>query len=258
MILSQPSTPATASHPSPRTVGAVVRTAGCALLALLVALPALAQYGRAPSRNNEIRIRAGVFTPDGDSEYWQFGEPGAPELTVFTGDADDFEDVVLGVEYIRYFSDRFGFVLGASGYEAEEQQAFLFFEDQFGGDIVHTTTLEVGTFTAGFVFHLLSRDRRLVPYVGAGGGVYSWNLEEAGDFIDFSNLEIFFDRFEDDGEAFGWYWHAGLRVGLTRSWSFFGELRQHDAEDDLGGDFEGLGDLDLSGEEITGGFVWTF
>lgn len=230
-------------------------------LLLVLALPALAQYGRSTtSRDNEIRIRVGLFEPDGDSEYWQFGEVSNPSSTVFTGTPGDFEDVVLGVEYVRYWGPRLGFTLGASGWEGREDQAYLFFEDQFGGDIVHETRVEVGTLTAGFLFNLFDRNRRIVPFVGIGGGLYIWNLEEAGDFIDFGvvPLEVFSTRFEDDGETFGWYWNAGLRVGITRNWSFFGEFRQHDADDDLAGDFEGFGDLDLSGEEITGGFVWTF
>jgi opacity protein-like surface antigen len=227
---------------------------------LLVALPALAQYGRRPSRANEIRVRFGLFQPDGNSEYWQFGELGDPASTVFTGEPSDFEDLIVGAEFVRYLGSRLGFVLGASGWTGEQDQAYLFFEDQFGDDIVHRTRVEVGAVTAGLVLNLVDRNRRLVPYVGAGGGFYIWNLEETGDFVDFGAvpLEIFSTRFTDDGETFGWYWNAGLRVGITRNWSFYGEYRKHDAKDSLSGDFEGFGDLDLSGNETSGGFVWTF
>lgn len=247
--------------PSRSAAGALLRSCLALSLLVILAAPALAQYGRGgPSRDNELRLRLGLFQPDGDSEYWQFGDVGDPDDKVFTGDAEDFEDLQVGIEYVRHVGPRLGWVLGVSGYEGEEEQAYLFFEDQFGGDIVHTTRVEVGTLTAGLMFHFLERHRRLVPYVGIGGGLYVWNLEEAGDFIDFGTfpLEIFRTRFEDDGETFGWYWHAGVRLGLTRNWSFFGEYREHDADDELSGDFEGFGDLDLSGEEVSGGFVWTF
>lgn len=237
-----------------------LRPAVVFVLLLTVALPALAQYGRGPSRANEFRFRFGLFEPDGDSEYWQFGEVNAPGATVFTGDASDFEDLIGGIEYVRYMGPRLGFVLGLSGWEGQEDQAYLFFEDQFGGDIVHTTTVDVSALTAGFLFNLGNRNNRIVPYLGAGAGFYIWNLEEAGDFIDFGvfPLEIFTTRFEDDGEAFGWYWNAGVRIGITRNWSFLAEYRQHDADDSLSGDFEGFGDLDLSGTEMSGGFAWTF
>lgn len=230
-----------------------------AVLSVTFALPASAQYGRSP-RSNEIRLRVGLFEPDGSSEYWQFGEAGDPNATVFTGEPSDFEDVSFGIEYVRYLGPRLGFVLGAGAWEGEEDQAYLFFEDQFGGDITHTTTVEVGTITAGFVFNLLDRNRRIVPYLGAGGGFYVWTLTEAGDFIDFGAFppEVFTTIFEDEGETFGWYWQAGVRIGVTRNWSFLAEYREHDADDDLSGDFEGFGELDLSGEELSGGFVWTF
>jgi len=230
------------------------------VLLLTVALPALAQYGRGPSRANELRIRFGLFKPAGDSEYWQFGEAGNPGATVFTGDASDFEDVVVGAEYVRYLGPRLGFALGVSGWEGAEDQAYLFFEDQFGGDIVHTTTVDIGAFTAGFVYSLGNRNNRIAPYLGAGVGLYVWSLEEAGDFVDFNAfpLEIFTTRFKDEGEAFGWYWNAGIRVGITRNWSFLAEYRKHDADDTLSGDFEGFGKIDLSGTETTGGFAWSF
>ena len=56
-------------------------------------------------------------------------------------------------------------------------------------------------------------------------------------------------------EAFGL---AGLDVPLTQSWSFIIEGRYRWAEDTLGGDYAGFGDLDLSGYELTGGFGISF
>lgn len=231
-----------------------------AVVFVTFALPATAQYGRGSSRANEIRVRIGLFEPEGSSEYWQFGEAGDPLATVFTGQPSDFEDVSFGVDYVRHLSPRLAFTLGGSAWEGNEDQAYLFFEDQFGDDIVHNTNLEIGTLTAGFLFHLFDRNRRIVPYVGAGGGFYVWTLTEEGDFIDFNAVppEIFTTRFEDDGQTFGWYWNAGVRIGITRNWSFLAEYRKHDASDSLSGDFEGFGDIDLSGKETSGGFVWTF
>lgn len=227
------------------------------VFALLVALaiPALAQRARPYHGDNTLRVRLGLFEPDGESVYWD------DKALDFTGSSEDFEDALVGVEYVRHLGDRWGLLFAASGYEGQEDQAYLDFVDGAGNDIFHTTTLDISSLTAGLVFYL--RDpgrRRLAPYVGAGGGLYSWDLEEAGDFIDFTTapLEIFTTRFQDDGNTLGWYWHAGLQVGLTPTWSFFAESRWHRAEDDLSQDFEGFGELDLSGREISGGFAWRF
>jgi opacity protein-like surface antigen len=233
------------------------------VLSLIVAAPVLAQGRRYDRGVNELRVRAGLFELDGDSEYFD------AKFLDFTGRTSDFEDVIAGVDFLRGLSDRWAVIFTASGFQGEEEQAYLAFKDEFGNDIVHLTTLDVGSLTAGLVFHLLPRNNRLVPYVGAGGGLYAWELSEVGDFIDFDspNLEIFPARFQDDGNALGWYWMAGLRIGLTRTWSFFAESRWHNADDELGGELEdacvalpGAGDciLDLSGQEISGGLSVRF
>lgn len=234
------------------------------LLAVL-AVPALAQ-SRPYGEQNELRVRFGLFEPDGVSEYWE------AKALDFTGGPEDFEDVIVGVDFLRALGPRWGLLFSVTGYEGEERQAYRFFETASGADIDHTTFLEVGALTAGLVYHFARRDSRFVPYVGAGGGLYTYDLIEDGDFIDFStpDLEIFPALFQEDGETFGWYWNAGINIGLSRTWSFFAEFRQHNAEDELGGDFEGACDalfdfggfdacnLDLSGDEISGGFSVRF
>lgn len=243
-----------------------------ALLALLVlagaaaAAPADAQRRGYGGEQNEFRLRLGLFEPDGDSTYWE-----AKEID-FTGSPEDFEDVGFGADYVRWLSTRLGAQFSLSGTSAEEEQAYRFFVDELGNDIFHTTTLDTVALTAGLVFNLTARHNRFVPYLGAGGGLYSWELTENGEFIDFASpdLEIFPALFQENGDALGWYYLAGINVGLTRAMSFFAEARWHNAEDELGGEFEGACDalldfggfdscdLDLSGREISGGISWRF
>lgn len=204
--------------------------------------------------DNVVRFHLGAFEPDGDSEYWEANEED------FTSDAADFEDVVAGAEYQRYISGRIGVVGSLMIFNGEETSAFRDFVDTRGDDIFHTTDLEIVSLTAGLRLDLLRRDRVIVPYVGVGGGLYAWSLVEEGDFIDFDSpeREIFFGIFEEDGVTTGWYWNAGLSATLGRKWSVFAEARWSRAEDELEGDFEGLGDLDLGGRSVTGGVSWTF
>lgn len=236
------------------------------LVVAALAVPALAQTRRPYAQQNEIRVRLGLFEPEGDSEYWE------AKAIDFTGQVSDFEDVVVGVDFLRALGPRWGVLFSASGYEGEERQAYRFFETGSGADIDHTTSLEIGSLTAGLVYHFTRRDNRFVPYVGAGGGLYTYDLIESGEFIDFTtpDLEVFPATFQEDGETLGWYWNAGLNIGLSRTWSFFAEYRRHHAEDELGGEFEGACDalldfggfgscdLDLSGDEIAGGLSVRF
>ena len=222
---------------------------------VLAASAAEAQSYRRYGGDNALHFRVGMFTPDGESAYW------ADNALVFTGDADDFDDIALGADFRFGLGERLALVLSGDIYEGQEDQAYLDFEDAFGGDIFHTTTLDVGSLTAGLVFNVLPRGSVVVPYVGAGGGFYFWTLREEGDFIDFGDPAgptIFTDFFEDDGEALGWYWLVGLEVPLGTQWSVFAEGRWQNVEDELSGDFAGFGDLDLSGRQIAGGLAWRF
>lgn len=228
-----------------------------AVIALVtVAVPASAQYRqhRYGGGDNALRIHAGLFTPDGDSEYWD------GTFLDFTGDADDFEDVTIGFDYVRRLQGNLKLVVSGTAFEGEADQAYLDFVDTFGNDIFHTTTLQVTSATLGLAIDLAPRNAPLVPYLGAGGGLYAWDLEESGEFIDFLTdpPEIFPATFQDDGVVFGWYWMAGLDVPVGNTWSVFFQGRWHYAEDDLEADFVDLGKLDLGGREITAGFSWSF
>lgn len=227
-----------------------------AVIAVAGALPAAAQYPRHHHRggDNALRIHAGIFTPDGESAYWN------DTFFDFTGDIDDFEDAVVGVDYVRRLGGNLKLVVSGTGFEGESDQAYRDFVDTFGNDIFHTTTLSVSTATLGLAVDLAPRHAPVVPYLGVGGGLYAWDLEERGEFIDFGvdPPEIFPATFQDDGAVFGWYLMAGLDIPAGRTWSVFVQARWHDAEDDLEGDFVDLGKLDLSGRDITAGFSWTF
>jgi hypothetical protein len=203
---------------------------------------------------NELRIRGGLFTPRGDSQYWD-----EKEFDFFT-EAEDFESFVLGVDYRRRLGARTHLVVSGTAFSAEETTSYREFVDANGFDIFHDTTLDIASGTLGVHFTLTGEGAPIQPYVGVGAGFWAWNLEESGDFIDFSVSDpfIFTDTFEDDGAAFGWYWVVGLDVPLGDQFSVFGEARWDHADDELGGDFRGLGELDLGGREITGGLSFRF
>jgi hypothetical protein len=224
-------------------------------LVLWFAEPGEAQY-RTANRPSEpsFRIQLGEFQPDGNSTYWD------DSASDFDRQAEDFEDAALGLSYIRPLGPRLGLQISGFFYEASEDLAYLAFEDQFGGDILHTTEIELATVTVGLIYRFTGPDAALVPYIGAGGGLYSWRLAEFGDFIDFDqpDLEIFDAFFEDEDEELGFYFTTGLEVPLADTWSIFAEARWDSAEADLAGDFQGLGEMDLSGRSYSAGLSWSF
>lgn len=229
--------------------------AGLALLFVATGAAAQASGTRGHWGEDQVfRFDLGSFEPRGDSQYWEDKE------FDFTTTPGDFEDIEFRFEWIKFLSDHLGLAVSASVYEAADTAEYERFEDQFGGAIRHRTDLEISSFSVGLVVHLTQRDKVVVPYLGLGGGVWAWSLTEAGDFIDFgaADLEIFNDYFYDEGTAFGYYWRAGLEIPLAPNWALYAENRWQRVDDELGGDFEGLGDLDLSGETIAAGLSVSF
>lgn len=218
-----------------------------AALAAFVALPAVAQRGPYGSDGGTFRLRFGEFTPSGDDDYW------IDVRNDFTGDEDDFGDDLLAVDYIHPLGPRMSFMVSASTWEADVAQQYRDFEDPSGAGIFHTTSFELNSLEGGLIWNLTDRNATVSPYIGVGGGYYDWTLTEDGEFIDFTDLSIFDARFTDSGDTFGWFWVAGLEVPLADTWRVFAEGRWTAMDDDLSGDFEGLGTLDLGGRTIAFG-----
>jgi len=215
--------------------------------------PASAQR---PYRGNDhaVRFWIGLFEPDGGSQYWN------EAFDAFTGAPSDFDDAVIGGDFKLGLTGRTSLLIGGSYYEGRSDQSYRDFVDRFGSPIFHRTRLEIASATAAYVVDLAPSRSPIVPYVGIGGGIYAWRLEESGDFIDFvpADPELFSATFADDGNTLGWFWLAGVEVPIGPRWSLFAEGRWQRLDDDLSGDFAGSGTLDLNGRSIAGGASWRF
>lgn len=222
--------------------------------AAIAVAAAVAVPDTAHGLDHSLRFRLGLFNPDGDSRYWD------DKRFDFTGEPRDFEDVVVGFDYVVGLGARSGFMFSLDHFSSEVDQRYFDFVDELGGAIAHTTSLEITPLTVALVFDFAPPHFPVQPYVGVGGGLYFWRLRESGDFIDFgvSPPEIFFGRFDDSGQALGYFFLAGLEVPLGTFFSFLAEGRWDRVDDRLSGDFEGLGTLDLSGRRLMGGISWRF
>lgn len=230
---------------------------GLFVIALAVPLgdaAAQSSYHGPGAPRNVLRFEVGLFSPNGDSTYWNDKE------LEFTGGAGDFDDLSVGFDYLRLFNERIGLLVSTGFWEGEARQSYLDFTDQFGAPVRHTTTLEIFSLNVGFLAFLGPRSWPVIPYLGAGGGFYFYDLRESGDFINFTLPQpvVFSDTFRDDGITLGYYGQAGLEVPLSPTWSIDVEGRWQWAEDELGGDFDGFGSLDLSGSEFRVGASWKF
>jgi outer membrane protein W len=225
---------------------------------LVLSMPAFAQgYSRSYNDNigdAELRIHAGSFRPDGNSEYWD------SIRSDFTNtDKSDFENPSFGLDFILPVNERMGVIFSGSFYEGTTTNAYRNFEDNLNHRIVHDTTLDIGSATVGLLFHIVPKGSAVQPYIGVGGGAYPWRLQERGDFIDVgsANLPIFHSRLTSSGTAFGYYGLAGIDVPISRHVSIFAEGRWTRVKADLKDDFQDFGKIDLGGREIGAGLSFS-
>ncbi len=228
------------------------------VLLLLAAAPAAAQrhgrYRGGDPADHALRLRVGGFVPDGDSSYWD------EKALDFSGEAEDLEDFSFGLDYRLDVTPHFSLLFAGTAFAGETDQHYIDFTDEFGDDIVHTTTLDITSLTLGAIFHFVGPDavdpplrrRRRRPLqlqlrgVGrlhrlqpAAGGDLHRHLHRRGGDLRLLPAR----RPRSAGEP--------QRRPLRR-----GPLAARRGR--AGHDFEGFGDLDLSGRDISAGVTWRF
>jgi hypothetical protein len=237
--------------------------------ALLVVVPATAASAQSSDPDflfglphGAVGIRGGYSFASAQGEIYDFFNE---ILTVERGDFDAF---VFGVDVAWTLHPRldavFGFELTRPSIDSEYRD---FVEDN-DAPIVQTTRLTTVPFTAGLKLYLAPRGRqvgrfafipaKVRPYVGGGGGIVWYRLEQFGDFVDFEDLSIFTAQLLSEG----WGWETqvfgGADFRLTPRVYLTFELRYVWMDAGVSGDFEGFEPIDLGGLRTTGGIGFSF
>jgi opacity protein-like surface antigen len=207
--------------------------------------------GGGSDRFGEFRLWIGGFRPDAHDQYWN------DNFRDFNANRSDYQDLIGGGDFIYHF-DRYNAVMfSASFYSTANNIAYRNFLDQDNRRIRHDNSLDIASGSVAYVLFPAGTHTPVIPYLGAGVGVYGWRLREVGDFVDFANNNaIFSARFVDNGAAFAYFFVAGLEVPVTRHVAFLVDGRYTKSHENLRGDFAGFGRLDLSGGQIVGGIAW--
>ncbi len=220
---------------------------------LSLAPVAEAQSSWNPGDWGSIRFRLGLYEPAGDSNYWN------EKFDVWTGEAEDFQDLVWGMDGLWMAAPTWGLQFGTSWYQGGTTQSYRDWVDDSGREISHRAELSTWDLTAAWIFKPF-QGSSVRPYFGVGGGLLAWQLLEYGDFIDFGDDgSVVYGSYRDDGTTFMAFGVAGLEFFSRYGWSFFVEGRWKEAETSLGGGFGDLNQrLDLSGPELSAGIAWNF
>jgi hypothetical protein len=184
------------------------------------------------------------------------------EETLFFS-TEDLDDVALTVNIQWQMNPFLAVGLGTLSYQGsvESEDRYYVFED--GSPIIQTTELDtlwygllVNWAPLGAMESFGTRawgPKRLVPYFQFGIGFVDWEFSQFGDFVDYESEEVFFDHYLAEDVAFGARMGGGLRLQVSSRTSLFVHYNVVEAEDRLGGDFRGFGDLDLSSTSYQAG-----
>lgn len=244
-------------RPSPATMLRGVVLAGTALLVLTV--PAVeAQDG---FLFDEPRVtlgaRGGINLAAAHSDVYDFF---TDQLTLERG---DFSGVALQGEVGVRVAPRFDFVGGVGFTSSRPGSESRTHEGTDGLPITQTTRLDRVSVTAMLRYYPLARGRgvgrnawipaRVTPFIGIGGGVLRYELEQNGEFVDFQACDeenvcdIFMASLASEGRTGTVHVAGGADYWMTPRFGLSAEARYQWASGSLSRDFVGFEDIDLSG-----------
>ncbi len=223
------------------------------LLCLLGSVPAMVADGA-------LAFKLGSFFPGGESGFWQ------RNLEAFDFEVRDFNAVMGGVELGIEISDYLDVAVGFDGYSRQVGSRYRDLVRVDGSDIVRDFELKVFPITGGLRFLPLLKFGRFLPVLSAGLGLYYYDYQEQGDFVDLETSVIKPNDSRDRGLVPGGYIGAGLEVlifeGIDRGqgWYGFADFRRHWAAAKLSMDEvdNEPANLDLGGIQVAFGLTLRF
>jgi hypothetical protein len=176
----------------------------------------------------------------------------------------DFRAPAVGAEFAVMALPRVDFVVGVMYSQAERRSEFW---DWVGDDdlpIEQVTTLRTVPVTATVRYLLVPRGQRIsrmawlpnrtTPYVGAGGGIVWYRLQQDGEFVDFEDFDIFYDVLETSGSTAMVHALAGVDHWFMPRLGLNAEVRYSHGGARPDQSFRFFDRLDLSGVQATLGF----
>lgn len=180
----------------------------------------------------------------------------------------DFNGPTVGADLALRVAPRLDVVLSTSYASATKVSEFRHFVDQNNAPINQTTSFRRIPVMASVRAYLTPRGRtigryawipaRLAPYVGVGAGAVYYRFRQQGDFVDFTNSNVFPGDFSSSAWAPAGQGMAGVDLSLSPRFALAGEARYVIAHGNVGQSFTGFDSIDLSGLATTLGLSVRF
>lgn len=235
---------------------------GLTLLTVLTFVPVVQAQDDEPdflfgAPRGAVSVRGGYTIVSADSDIYDFI---SEELIV---EPSDFNAFVFGLDVALAVHSRLDILTGFEFTRTKVDSELREFVEDNGAPITQSTELRTVPVTGSVKFYVTPRGRDIsrfsyVPskaraYVGAGGGLIWYKLEQIGDFVDLADLTIFPGEFISSAWGTETHVFAGLDVQPGPRWYLSFEGRYVWADADVSGDFVGFDPIDLNGLRITAG-----
>jgi hypothetical protein len=212
-----------------------------------------------PSRFTEGRLWLGVSTLDARSNFWD------DNFQNFRGSRSGLAGFIFGGDYIRHL-DRHNALMLSTGFSfnsiKEPARRLL---DENGNPLEHHLDLYTLSLTAGYLLYPAGTEHAVIPYLGAGAGVYAGTLRAYRNSFTTDDCDedgncttIYTDKSESSFLTVGYFAVAGLEIPVSPHAALLLDGRYTVAHAHLGGDFADNRDLDLSGGQYTVGMAVHF
>lgn len=203
---------------------------------------------------------------------WTFARAGSDWYDFVTSTltlADkDFNSGTVGAELAVTLTNRLDLVVGVDYSRSKVGSEYRNFVDNRRLPILQTTRLDGINLSGGLKFSLTERGRsvsrfawvprKLVPYVGGGGGILRFEMQQFGDFVDFVDLSVFPDRFLSTGVTPTAHMFAGADLRIWRNVYATFDVRHLWAAGQLGRDWVDFDPVDLTGTRLATGLNLAF
>jgi len=205
-----------------------------------------------------IGLRVGWLSSRSGSDWYDFV---TDQLTL---DRKNFNGPGIGTDLGITITPRLDIIVGFDYSQSTTASEYRRLVDNNRLPIEQTTVLRGANLTGGVKFALTERGRdvgrlawvprKVVPFIGAGGGAMWFQVKQSGDFVDFVDLSVFTDVFESKGWAPTAHAFGGVDVRVLRRAYVTFDARYTWASGDLGPDWIDFDPIDLSGLRLSAGF----
>ncbi|MEN8222920.1 MAG: hypothetical protein ABFR36_06635 [Acidobacteriota bacterium] len=188
-----------------------------------------------------LNFKIGFFTPSLDSDLWEVNK----ENLYFSN--DDMKDLVYSVEYEHFMGKHFSLTMEAGTFEQTVYSQYRDYEFEDGSPIYQDLYLSISGIEANIKIYPLGHRKIFNPYVGAGVGIYFWEYEQFGDFIDFTTWDVYEGYGYTETYSAGFNFKGGFVFRFRRHMGISFEAKYQYLKGQLSTLFEGFEKLDMSG-----------